>query len=516
MGGARLRRIIFIVAATVALAFAFVARARGEWLWDDVYLVENNRELVEPGGLRTIVTHDLWGGATGEVTQLYHPVPVVLHALEVAAFGVSLRSMRVVDVLLHALNGALLYIYLRRLGRSEAAATLGLAVFLLHPVTTEPVMWLSAHDLPGMAFTLGACLAVGRSWPRAAAAAGCAFFAFLSKELYIVAPLLAVIPFLPRADDRRGAWRFAVLAMGALGMAFAIRRAIGIVSTSDIGLGALIRAAGTIVLHYGLELATFTNQPTIESYAPLSFSAAILVLVAALALIAALARFAPPAAHGALWIGIALAPSALALPYTGVFANRYAYLPLAGFALLLSALWDRLLSAPSVDRLAPILMWTPIPVVLLLALFTAGEASRWSSGLLLFGADVEREPDDARALYHYGHAVWRARGCADALPLYERAVARDPAYQRAWHNVAGCLINQRRFKDAVAPAEQALALAPDDPRAEYNLGTALAFSGDLADGIAHLERSAALRPGSRATDEALESARALAKKQRAP
>jgi hypothetical protein len=481
----RVRRIAFIVVVTAALAFAFAARARGEWVWDDVYLVEKNPELVAPGGLWSILTHDLWGGATGEPTQFYRPVPLLVHWVEAHVFGVSLRPMRLVNVLIHTVNGALLFVWVRRgMQLSETAARYAAAAFLLHPSATEPVMWLTGlTDSLGVTFTLCALVARPRWW-LAAVFTACAV---LSKELYAVVPMLLLLEPL-RARAFRPAM---LLPFGAVALVFVVRWTLGIstaTGATHVALADHVRCAGTLLAHYGLQLATFRNGMTTETYSPIPLGVAVVVLAAFGGIAFVLSKRRLPESTAMLWFGLALAPNIASLPLIGMFGNRYAYLPLVGFALLVGLLVQRL----EAHRLASVVGWALMPGAMILGLATAGEASLWVSSLSLFGADVDRAPNDPHSLYHFGHAVFRRQGCGAALPFYERAVTADPGYQRAWHNVAGCLINERRFEEAIPAAERALELAPNEPRAEYNLGTALVNAGRIAEGRAHLARG---RPG---------------------
>jgi tetratricopeptide (TPR) repeat protein len=474
------RRWLFIAAITTALTFAFVVRARGEWIWDDVPLIQQNPELVEPGGLRSILTHDLFGGATGEPQPIYRPIPMLLAWLEAHLFGVALAPMRLVNVLLHALNGSLLFVYLRRRGFSEVATQAATAVFLLHPSVTEPVMWLSgSHDLLGVAFTLAALLAM----PRWGLAAVFCALAFLSKELYAIAPLLLFL-------ERRSPLPFAGTAA-----VFVLRWALRIGTTGDAVFGSIadhVRCLGTLLAHYGVQLATFSNGLTAATYLPISLGLAVVVVVGFLAAVLALFRRRHPAGLPLAWFVLSLAPLVIAVEVNRLLGNRYAYMPLVALALLVAngVAWLEPKLSPA---LVPIVAGVALLIGPVLALPTAGEASQWATALSLFGSDVERAPNDPEALFHYGNAVSRRQGCGEALPLYERAVTADPKSQRAWHNVAGCLINEHRYDEAVTAAERALALAPDDSRAEYNLGIALGQTDRKAESRAHLERAEALR-----------------------
>jgi Tfp pilus assembly protein PilF len=129
------------------------------------------------------------------------------------------------------------------------------------------------------------------------------------------------------------------------------------------------------------------------------------------------------------------------------------------------------------------------------ALRSADIAGDWRDDVSLYGADVARNPNDGRALYHYGYAIYRRGGCPQALPWFGRAARYAPGYPRTWHNLAGCLLNVGRPAEALGPARRAVALDPDNPDNHFNLGLALASTGHPNEAIASLRRALALAPG---------------------
>ena len=525
--------VVYAAAATLLVAFAFVAHDRADLVWDDVPLVAHSAPVHDAHGLGVLLTHDLWGAATGTATQLYHPVPMATIWLQ-ARLSTDPAFYRAFNVIAHVGVVALFLLWtVRRVGWSPRLAGLVSLVALVHPSVTEVVMWITGrHDSLAALAVLGALLC----WPdggaaRVARAAGSSLLvlaAFFSKEPYVIAPvILALADVHRRATIGRRPWdrdsMLLALPAAAVAAGFGLRAALGIPSSSDVvqaPLGAHLRAYATIVAHYAAQIATFSNGRTTERWAPLSPGVAAVVLgllVVVLALLAWAAWRSRPTAGapvdrdvatallGCAWMAVALAPHVVSLPAIGMFGNRYAYFPLLGFCLVLGSALRRL--AARVASRAPALRVPLVAaagvLVLLMTLQTAAEAALWRDAVTLFGADVAASPDDPRSLYHLATAVDHGLGCAAALPLYERAVAADATYQRAWHNLAGCSINARRWPEAVAAGRRALALAPDSPRDEYNLGLALVASGATAEGVEHLERARSLDPTYAPAREAL-------------
>jgi hypothetical protein len=504
----------FLIVAAILLGAAFGPHLRGEFVWDDVFLVEGNQALFRPDGWRVLLLHDLWGPVTGNPTQLYHPIPMLSLWLQGMAHTRSVVGFRVVNLALHGLCAGLLWLLLDRRGVGRGAALVAAAVLLVHPSVTEPVMWITGrHDILGMAFSVAAIVlwpvADRRIWLRSSLAALAAVLAFLCKEQFLVLPLLlviyAVVSMRGRSDGIRGSQRWLVLLLPWVGLAAALgwRAHLGIRLGSDELAGGLVRQIvcyATIVWHYAVQLVSLGDSATLAPFIPLGAWAAAGVLLIVLALVAGLARawwreparFALPL-FGVSWFCLSLVPFVAAIPPIGFYGNRYAYVPLGGLIVAVVGLLAPLAERAR-GRLSHLWMAAGALLPALLVVPTASAAATWRSDLSLYEADLLREPDNGIAHYHYGYAVLRRRGCGEALPIFLAATRLAPHYARGWHNVAGCLENLGRASEAVEPARQAVELDPDNARNQYNLAVALAARGDGTGARQALERCLAREP----------------------
>lgn len=484
-------------------AIAFGDHFRGEFFWDDTDLVVKSTVLRDPHGWYRILTTDLWGGATGQATELYRPLPMLTLWAQSQLAGPSIVGFRLFDLAIHFGCAALFFRWLHREGCSSRVAHSVTALFLVHPSTTEAVMWVTGgrNDSLGTLFALAALLCVranGSSWSRAVGATVCVFAAGLCKEVFVVLPFLLVAYATIRAEGDVARLVHVRLYLPIAGAAslLVLRRTLHIASTSRAlhsSLGAHAANYATIAWHYAFQILTFDNGPTTEHFVTLGPIYAALVLTAVLVVTLALLRAGSFALFGWLWFSSALAPHVISLPVIGQWGNRYAYFAGLGlaatFAFLLPAVAKRL--PPQAPTFA-----TGVTAVLLvlLSLRTSIDASLWRDGVTLFGADVARNPDDSRAHYHLGVELLAHGGCVDALPHFTRSTQLEPTYARAWHNVAGCLIQLRRSRDALEPAERDVALEPMNPRAQYNDAVALFASGNPAAGLRSLSTALTLDP----------------------
>jgi len=513
----------FLIVAVVLLGTSFGPHLRGEFVWDDIYLVEGNQALYRADGWRVLLQHDLWGPVTGKPSQLYHPVPMLSLWLQGISHTHSLVGFRVANLALHGLCAGLLWLFILRRGVGRGAALVAAAVFLVHPSVTEPVMWITGrHDTLGMAFILAAMLlwpVAGRGiWLRSSLAGLATAMAFLCKEQFVVLPVLLLVYTVVwargRTDRLAGLRGWLILLLPCAGLAAVLlRRAhLGIRLGSDElarGFVRLLVCYATILWHYGAQLLSFGDSATLDPFIPFGAWPAVGVLVVLVALLAVLAwawwrepaRFALPLL-GVSWFCLALVPLVAAIPQIGFYGNRYAYSPLGG------------LTVAAVGLLAPLAgrargrlsrLWIAAGVLLpaMLVLSTSSAAGNWSSDLSLYRADLLRDPNNGIAHYHYGYAVLRRRGCSEALPIFLAATRLAPGYARGWHNLAGCLENLGRAAEAVEPARRAIELEPDNPRNQYNLAVALAARGDRTGATRALERCLALEPSFKPAQELL-------------
>ena len=179
----------------------YVPALGGGFLFDDHHLVVENAFLREPRTLWRFFLHPLT--STQVAGDMYRPLTTATLMLNYACSGLRPFGYHLLNLLLHVVNGLLVWRLLRLLlpERSTWAAAFGAALFLLHPVHSNAVAYVTSRStLLAACGVLGSLVAyrISRSAPRArtpwrllslAAFTG----ALLSKETGIVLPGLLVL-----------------------------------------------------------------------------------------------------------------------------------------------------------------------------------------------------------------------------------------------------------------------------------------------------------------------------------
>jgi Tfp pilus assembly protein PilF len=128
----------FILGAAVLLVAIFVSyfpAMHGGPVWDDDYMLTQNRVMTEPGGLGRIF-FDI------SAVKVYYPVTEAVLWLECRFFGLGdLTGYHVVNTLIHAIDTILIWRLLRRL--NVPGSFVAAAFFGLHPVQVESVAWVT-------------------------------------------------------------------------------------------------------------------------------------------------------------------------------------------------------------------------------------------------------------------------------------------------------------------------------------------------------------------------------------
>jgi len=506
-----------LVMALVAAAHWPVLRARALSFDDRVYVTDNR-----------LVTHPEWASVArffGEVLRpstirsYYHPLSMTSLMLDYAMGGrpEDPRVFHRVSLALHALNSGLIFLLLFRLYGALVPAALVALLFGLHPLTVEPVAWISERKgLLAAAFSLLTLLAYvraarggGRRWLATAAAfhAG----ALLSKPTAMSLPLLLIVlDWWPlRRLSRRtivGTWPF-----------FALSLACGAVTLVSQHLGgSLVPQTRLDVLQWPLRigylLAFYVSKlvrPTDLSCAylpPTPFvrsNPAVLSAVAVSGVLTALtvisARRTRSLLAGGLFFVLALGPTLGFVSYTWmVAADRYVYFPVLGILLVLAyagAVASRATWAHGAARGA---LWLLLAVLVLGAEWRGVRSAlrSWTDTLTL-ARHMERLTPDAPVVQHFlGVTLETTSGGDEALRHLRRVVELAPEYSPGQYDLGVALARRGRIEEAIPHLQTAVRLRPESPVAAYALGSSLRLAGRLTEAEGEFRRVLRLEPNS--------------------
>ena len=134
-------RTIFLLSCLLILAvFAVYHQAASHPYFnldDRVYVVDN---VHVSAGLRWSTVK--WSFISLEAFN-WHPLTWLSHALDCTLYGLSPRGPHTTNVILHALNALLLFLILKHATGSLWRSFMVAALFALHPINVEAVVWIA-------------------------------------------------------------------------------------------------------------------------------------------------------------------------------------------------------------------------------------------------------------------------------------------------------------------------------------------------------------------------------------
>ena len=537
------RRRLWAAALLTAVGFGLYARALNvPFVFDD-----------RPAIVDNVALRSLWGGwrAPPDTPLAGRPAVALSLALNYQLSAMQVRSYHVVNAALHVGSALLLMSLVSRTlaGRGAVFAFLVALLWLVHPLQTEAVVYISQRTELLMAFCLLATLYAARRaresshtvlW-QAVAVVACAV-GMASKEVMVVAPVLVVLydrTFLFETDE--AAWRARWPLYACLGATWMILAALVAGEPRSATAGFATGVSSWVylltqvqVIWWYLRLAVWPHPLSISYHWPLVTSladvwAAALPIV--LGLLAALLGLWRRSVTGFLGVAffLLLAPTSSVVPIaTEIAAERRMYLPLAVLVVLgalpVLSLHRRL--APGRSRAVVCAVGA---LAIALGAATVVRLGAWQTEAGLWRDVLVHHPDNPTAWTNLGavlivegdaegaaRALGRSRvlrphhlGTLANLALVQRRLGRereavstlgsllslDPDHLEALRHLGALHLSRDDAEAARTCYRRLVERAPDDAAARRALGHTLTRLDRFAEAEQHLERALALEPG---------------------
>jgi tetratricopeptide (TPR) repeat protein len=465
-----------LLAGVVWLTFSAALRC-GFVNYDDPVYVTGNAPVRD--GLRWAGVR--WAFASTAAVN-WHPLTWLSHMADCQFYGLNATGHHLTSVLLHAANAVLLLLLLCRTTGALWTSLLAAALFALHPLRVESVVWISERKDVLSAFfwmlTLWAYVryAEEEKGPRDdrkffyAAALVCFALALMAKPMAVTLPfVLLLLDHWPLRRERALAFRlaekvpFVVLTCISCVVTVWVQRRGGAVAS--FAVYPFWERLGNVPLAYAGYLSKdFWPADLISFYPHQPLRAgpivgALLILGLVTGWVFRRRHAQPYLPVGWFWFLGVLAPTVGLVPAGAqLMADRYSYLPSIGLWIMLA--WElRHLQAAWPALRKPLAVgcgWA----VLLLASLTSRHAWIYRDSETLWQATLRHHP--------------------------ENLMARD--------NLAKWFIDQNRLAEAREQCRQALAFRGDDPEAQWNLARIGLREGKIDEAVADCLKSLSAQP----------------------
>jgi len=525
--------LLIIGVCTVVLAVHWPVLSAKALLFDDDLFVSEDSPLVQNPG---------WALAKRALTEVlkpslivgyYQPLPVISIMADCAMGGSSsnLSPFRRTSLAIHIFNTALVIILLYFLfGQPIPAAIVGL-IFGVHPLTVEPVAWISDRKtLLAMFFVLWCLIFYVRFAQKGGRKSRFAcmlmyLFALMSKPTSLPVPVLMLVldywplcstgfqPVKTRPGWPCHVWRFVIekIPFFALGIVFAVITAVS--NTRSLGIPLSSRLEGPAqLLHTFLTVCYLTIFYLRKIFWPMNLSSVYMLpepmslsnwvisasVFGVFALIAGLffsLRRTRAFLAGLLFFFLAILPVLGIVPFSDwvVASDKYVYMPIVGLLAVLAwaitSLWKRI-AVPRTALIVLLLFLSSVQIYCLRRYL-----SHWQDTVGLFEYMLKLTPDSAQAHSELGVVLQSLGRSGDAINHFQQALKLKPDYAEAHYNLGFAFHSLGGTDEAINEYRQAVKIKPDYGQAYNNLGIALGSQGKLDEAVKAFSMAIEIKPG---------------------
>lgn len=482
---------------------------------DDMYVGDN--ALVRQG----LTTEGVRWAFTGTHHDLWHPLTTLSHMLDCSLYGLNAQGHHLTNIILHMAAALLLFWGMLRLTGALWPSAFVAALFAIHPMRVEPVVWISSRkDVMLGVFWMLTLLAYGlygrkRSVWRYVLVFVCCAGALMTKPMAVTLPFaLLLLDYWPlrRMASAEGAERIGLkaalfcfvekiplfaLAGGCAAINFLAAKTRSVRSLDEIGLWPRLGNAIVSYTRYigktivPRDLAPFYPHPGADLPVWQAL-AAFVALICATFLVVHLMRRRPYLFTGWFWYVGTLVP-VIGIVQTGGYAmaDRYAYIPSVGLFIIAGWGVPDLLGAMKGKR--AVLAVIAVAALAVLATLSCFQIRHWRSSRALWKHAIAVTAPNAISHNNLGLALLDDKAFEEAAGHFALSAHMAPHLAEPFMNLGIALARLKQYDKAAAAFQRALEIEPESAQTYYNLGLSLEERGFWASAEAAFQEALRLK-----------------------
>jgi tetratricopeptide (TPR) repeat protein len=477
---------------------------------------------------------------TTAYADFWHPLTWLSHMLDWQLFGTWAGGHHLTSLILHAANAVLLFFALMALTGAFWQSAFVAALFSLHPLHVESVVWVAERkDVLSTFFFLLALAAYARyarspGWKNGLAVLIPFLFSLMAKPTYVTLPLiLLLLDYWPlkrmeaqtqgqepnpkqkkkqthregkTEPDRKAILLNLIKEKIPLLMASLLFGIMAIFVQSRSESSAFtdwpfwVRTANALISNVTYLWMTFWPAGLAPFYPHPGMAVSLLKALLAGAMMIAVsviairyARRFPYLTVGWFWYLITLAP-VCGLIQVGKhsMADRYTYIPLVGIFILLT--WGAVDLAKKLGLQKNILAAAAGTVLAALVAVTWVQVSYWQNSVILFEHALAVTSGNYLAHTNLGVALNRNGKGEEAASHYLEAIRINPNFSSTQFNLANYYAARGNKEEAYRHYQEAIRIRPDYANAHSNLGVLLASQRSFEEAAAQYEKALRIEP----------------------
>ena len=468
------------VVLIIILGLAVYANSlNGKFIYDDGALIERNMVIKDLSVLPKVFTEDI-GKPAGVKYAYYRPLQMVTYAIDYFIWKSNPFGYHLTSVLLHILVALCIYWLIYALFEDMAIAVLTAVFFVVHPIHTTVVSYISTRaESLCLLLLLTSFIFYIKSLKTNSVIAyiimiSSYFLALLSKENALILPALLLLYHYTFKEKLR-AREF--LSISGIAVVYILVR-ITVLKFLIIGLqpnGTLLqRIPGFFValttylnlmflpsglhIEYGRDLFTFADLRTISG---------ILISIVILVLAFKARKNGRLVFLGLSLFIITLLPvSNVLFPMNAYMSENWLYLPSIGLFLIWAGFLGRLYKK---ERLRVFALILTACSLVFYSYLTVRQNQTWGEPIPFYERTLKYAPHNSRIYNNLGVEYQHVGREEDGIAMFKKAIEHDPKHINAYNNLGVAYFDLGRREDAVAAFKKALEIDPNQANARRNL-----------------------------------------------
>ncbi len=490
------------------IALGFIAYANllnGKFLYDDLVFIKDNAFIKSPSLIINCFTKEIPAGTgMGRRSSFYRPLQTASYAINYAICKLDVRGYHLTNTILHIAVALCVFWFINILFQNNFLSLVTAILFVVHPIQTEAVSYISGRCDPLAFFFIILCMSIYIKLLNQDRFNIVWFIflllsymcALLSKEHSLILPFLLLLYHLVFKKRIKVITFLSLLGVAAIYMV--IRASVlKPIPASLVTDTILDRIPGLFVaifsyikllflpfslhMEYGQRIFTWTDPRAIGG---ILISLAILIL-------GYFKRSNKIILFSIGWFFLALLPVSNLYRINFFMAEHFLYIPSMG-AFLLIAYFLSILYNDKKYKIAALILVT-VGTVFFLGL-TIKQNDYWKDPLTLYKRTLEFSSDSANANINLGQIYIGQGKFTEALFNFNKALEIDPNSADAYDNRGYVYDKLGDYHQALLDYNKAIELNPKYPETYNNRGSTNGKNGNYDQAILDYNKAIELNP----------------------
>lgn len=431
-----------------------------DFIYDNVY--------VQNFAVDKFFTQNAIAGA-GKISNYYRPLQELSYSLEYQLFHTAPFIYHLDNLLLHISASILLFLFINKLINNKTVATLTGILFLIHPVQTEAVSYVSGRNDPMYVIfallTFVFYLNSKRKYYILSLITYC--LSLLSKEAALMLPgLIVLIDYFQTKSLKKTATHFKIFLPYIM-----IAAVYFLLRLTTLNFQDVLNFYGTQTLYTTnifVRLLTFLS--TLPTYMGILFypqtlyidrptpvesmllRSSILLSLAVIGIIFSLSvrifKKNPIFLFCFLWFFIAMIPVSGIIPINGLIYEHFLYFPSVGIFLVVSYLPYLVLGKIKFRYISFAVLLVTCCILLTLLFRTILRNNDWNNPITFYKQTIQHNPTSARLHNNLAMAFADENKNEEAIKEYKMAIKLNDSYPQTHYNLGNTYVAINKLDDA--------------------------------------------------------------------